>query len=113
MRAIIALLIFFSLTACVEGGMKTASGKTILYQSGNASAGVQITITPPRTERWYAGYEFVICQTQWMLYNYIDNGDGAGCWIGPLEGSPVRDIHNGVTIWNDFSPVKPRFYTGT
>ncbi len=110
MRAIVALLIAVSfLGGCVQE--KTASGKTIIYQSGDAAAGIRITITPSRTERRNAKYRFVICPAQWMLYRYI-NGDGMkDCWIGSLEGSPSRGMFNGVPVWNDPSPVKPRFYT--
>lgn len=112
MRKATALLTAICILAgCVNDGTKTASGKTIIYESGNAAAGVQITITPPRAERRNAKYRFVICPAQWMLYRYI-NGDGMkDCWLGSLEGNPSRGTFNGVTVWNDPSPVKPRFYT--
>ncbi len=111
MRAFFALLTIVSLGACVPEGTKTAAGKTILYESENSASGIRITITPPRAERRNAGKEFVICPAQWMVYRYI-NGDGMkDCWLGSLEGNPSRGSFNGVAVWNDFSPVKPRFYT--
>jgi hypothetical protein len=115
MRAITALLTaIFLLGGCVDDGRKTASGKTIIYEAGNAASGIRITITPPRAERREAKHDFVNCPTQPLVYDYINSGGtvmSQYCYVGPLEGNPPSISFNGRRVYLDKSPWNPKFST--
>jgi hypothetical protein len=112
MLRIVAPFTAFLLSACADGLPPAGTYREAVIASGGTEAsGWSITYIPARTERRYAGREMVICSTQWMLWRYIDWGTRDGCWVGYLAGNPERNYYNGVRVWYDRSPVRPRFYT--